>query len=48
MATYTIQINERTSLGRTLPALLQAVPQVISFQMTALYLSYINFSEKFL
>ena len=32
MATYQIQINERTSLGKTLIAFLRSVPQVITFE----------------
>ena len=31
MATYQIQVNEKTSLGRSLIALLQSVPQVVTF-----------------
>jgi len=32
MAFYQIQINERTSLGKSLVALLQSVPRVVTFE----------------
>jgi hypothetical protein len=32
MAAYQIQINERTSLGKNLVALLQSIPQVVTFK----------------
>lgn len=32
MATYMIQINERTSLGKAVIALLHSVPQVVIFE----------------
>jgi len=31
MATYQIQVNERTLLGKNLLALLQSLPQVVTF-----------------
>ena len=33
MATYQITINEKMSLGKNLVALLQSVPQVVTFEM---------------
>ena len=32
MATYQIQINERTSLGKRLVTFLQSIPEVITFE----------------
>ena len=34
MATYQIQINERISLGKSLIAYLQSIPQIVTFQKT--------------
>ena len=31
MATYQIQINERTSLGKSIISFLQSVPQIVTF-----------------
>jgi len=33
MATYQVTINERMSLGKSLVALLQSVPQAVTFEM---------------
>lgn len=33
MATYQIQINERTSLGKGVLSFLQSIPQVVTFQI---------------
>jgi len=32
MSTYQIRINERTALGKSIMALLQSIPQVITFE----------------
>ena len=34
MATYQVQINERTSLGKSLVTLLQSIPQAVTFERT--------------
>jgi len=33
MATYTIEVNERTSLGKSTVKYLQSIPQVVRFEM---------------
>ena len=33
MATYQIQINERMSLGKSIVAFLQSIPQIVTFEM---------------
>ena len=32
MATYQLQINERTSLGKSIVAFLQSIPQAVTFR----------------
>ena len=32
MATYQLQINERTSIGRSILAMLSAIPEAVSFE----------------
>jgi hypothetical protein len=32
MSTYQIQINERTSVGKSLLAFLQSIPQIVTFE----------------
>ena len=34
MVTYQIQINDRTSLGKSVVALLQSIPQVVTLKTT--------------
>ena len=33
MAAYRIQINERTSLGKSIVAFLQSIPQIVTFEI---------------
>ncbi|MDR3327892.1 MAG: hypothetical protein LBT04_07225 [Prevotellaceae bacterium] len=35
MATYQVQINERTSMGKHILAMFSAIPDVVSFEKTA-------------
>ena len=34
MATYQVQINERTSFGKSLVTFLQSIPQAVTFELT--------------